>query len=92
MFRLEKRLAGWIRRDSEMGSFAYYCANAICSVDLNARRTIPSDAEATDSVQICEQGDQRFLLKTHADGTEERVPPSRRRRSGCPVRLPGIGI
>jgi hypothetical protein len=26
------------------------------------------------SVQICEQGDQRFLLKTHADGTEERVP------------------
>ena len=26
------------------------------------------------SVEIIERGDQRFLLKTYADGTEERVP------------------
>ena len=26
------------------------------------------------SVEIIEQGDERFLLKTYADGKEERVP------------------
>ena len=38
------------------------------------------------SVEIIERGDQRFLLKTYADGTEERVsivtkPPKKKRLS-----------
>lgn len=38
------------------------------------------------SVEVIERGDQRFLLKTYADGTEERVsivtkPPKKKRLS-----------
>jgi hypothetical protein len=37
------------------------------------------DAEETNKVEIIQEGDERFLLRVYADGSEERV---------CIVKLP----
>jgi hypothetical protein len=41
-------------------------------------------------VEIIQEGDERFILKTHADGTEERVPvvklPRKKRYPDRPYR------
>lgn len=59
---------------TEAGVWPIIALGTSGDVDRLREEPYPLMPKQPSSVKIVEQGGERFLLKTYADGTEERVP------------------